>query len=252
MTDRQTQIIEIVNEKNKIEVNNLATILNVSSVTIRKDLDVLENKGFLVREHGFAVKCNDDNINYRLAIRYDVKMSIAKKAADMVNNGETIIIESGSSCVLLAIELAKSDKDVTIITNSAYVASNVVENNSGNTKVILLGGEFQKDSQVMVGPLVRLCAKEFHVDKMFVGTDGFNSNYGFTGSDLMRAESVKALSESAQNAYILTDSSKFNSLGVVMLLKFNEVRGVITDKEIPTSIKTILKDKNVDLIISDN
>ncbi len=249
MTDRQTKIIEIVNEKHKIEVNNLAEILKVSSVTIRKDLDFLENKGFLVREHGFAVKCNDDNINFRLAVRYDVKMQIAKKAAKMVSNGETVIIESGSSCVLLAIELAKSAKDVTIITNSAYVASNVVENNSGNTKVILLGGEFQKDSQVMVGPLVRLCAQEFNVDKMFVGTDGFNPNYGFTGSDLMRAESVKSLSESALNAYILTDSSKFSSLGVVSLLKFKDVKGVITDGDIPASAKTILKNNNIDLII---
>ncbi len=249
MTDRQTQIIEIVNKEHKVEVNNLAEILNVSSVTIRKDLDFLENKGLLVREHGYAVKCNDDNINFRLAIRYDVKLEIAKKAAAMVNNNETVIIESGSSCVLLAIELAKSNKDVTIITNSTYVASNVVENNCGNTKVILLGGEFQKESQVMVGPLVRLCASEFHVDKMFVGTDGFNPNFGFTGSDLMRAEAVKALSESALNAYILTDSSKFSSLGVVALLKFKDVKGVITDKDIPDSAKTLLKNNNIDLIV---
>lgn len=246
--ERHTKIIDIVNKAKKIEVNALAELLGVSSVTVRKDLDTLESKGLLIREHGYAVKCNEDDINNRLAIRYEVKVKIAQAAAEMVSSGETIMIESGSSCALLAGELARSGKDVTIITNSAFVAGYVREN--GNARVILLGGEYQKESQVMVGPLVRTCAREFHVDKLFLGTDGFDPDYGFTGSDMMRTEAVKALAESARNVYLLTDSSKFEQMGVVSQLRFDAVTGVVTDEGIPAAALNILKQHDVNVIIA--
>jgi len=249
MIERHTKIIDIVNKTKKIEVNALAKMLEVSPVTVRKDLDALENKGFLTRKHGYAVKCNEDDINNRLAVRYETKVKIAKAAAEMVGKGETVMIESGSSCALLAGELSKSDKEVTIITNSAFIAAYVREN--GDSRVILLGGEYQKESQVMVGPLVRTCAREFHVDKLFLGADGFDPNYGFTGSDMMRTEAVKVLAESARNVYLLTDSSKFEQLGVVTQLQFEEVAGVITDRKIPASAKDMLRQHNVKVIIAE-
>lgn len=249
MIERHTKIIDIVNKEQKIEVNALAQLMEVSPVTIRKDLDALEKKGLLTREHGFAVKCNEDDINNRLAVRYETKVAIAKAAAELVSNGETVMIESGSSCALLAGELSRSDKDVTIITNSAFIAGYVREN--GNSRVILLGGEYQKESQVMVGPLVRICAREFHVDKLFVGTDGFEPKYGFTGSDMMRTEAMKSLAESARNVILLTDSSKFSQMGVVMQLRFEDVAGIITDSEIPDTAKSVLDQYGINVIIAD-
>lgn len=249
MIERHTRIIDIVNQAKKIEVNVLAEQLGVSSVTVRKDLDTLEGKGLLSREHGYAVKCNEDDINNRLAISYEVKVKIARAAAQMVNSGETIMIESGSSCALLAGELAKSDKEVTIITNSAFIAGYVREN--GNSKVILLGGEYQKESQVMVGPLVRTCAREFHVDKLFLGTDGFDPDFGFTGSDMMRTEAVRALAESARNIWLLTDSSKFSQMGVVTQLRFDAVTGVVTDENIPNSAMDILTKHDIKVIVAE-
>lgn len=247
MIGRHTKIIEIVNKETKIEVNTLSRLLGVSPVTVRKDLNALEAKGLLSREHGYAVKRNEDDINNRLAIRYETKLKIARAAAEMVGGGETVMIESGSSCALLAGALAGSDKEVTIITNSAFIAAYVREN--GGARVILLGGEYQRESQVMVGPLVRICAREFHVDKLFLGTDGFDPDFGFSGSDMMRTEAVKALAESARSVYVLTDSSKFKQIGVVSQLRFDAVRGVITDDEIPETAKAVLKKHNIDVMI---
>ena len=122
---REEEIITIVSEKKKIEVNELADLLKVSRVTIRKDLDKLESRGILHRQHGFAVLNNQDDINYRLAINYDLKRKIAKKAAELVKDGEMVMIESGSTCALLAEELAYNKNDVTIITNSCFIASYV-------------------------------------------------------------------------------------------------------------------------------
>lgn len=238
MIERHTKIIDIVNKEKKVEVNALAGMMGVSPVTIRKDLDTLEGKGLLTREHGFAVKRNEDDINNRLAVRYETKVRIAKAAAAMVSSGETVMIESGSSCALLAGALSRSDKDITIITNSAFIAAYVREN--GSSRVILLGGEYQKESQVMVGPLVRICAREFHVDKLFIGTDGFDPEFGFTGSDMMRTEAMKSLADSARKVILLTDSSKFSQIGVVMQLRFEHVAGVVTDSEIPDTARAIL------------
>jgi DeoR/GlpR family transcriptional regulator of sugar metabolism len=248
LIERHTKIIDIVNQAKKIEVNVLADMLEVSSVTIRKDLDLLSDRGLLNREHGYAVKCNEDDINNRLSVRYETKVNIAKEAAKMVSSGETIMIESGSSCTLLAGELSRSDKEITIITNSAFIAAYVREN--GNAKVILLGGEYQKESQVMIGPLVRICAEKFHVDKLFVGTDGFNPSYGFTGSDMMRTEAMRGLAESSNKVILLTDSSKFSKMGVIRQLGFDEIAGVVTDDDIPEDAKKILEEHHIQIIIS--
>ena len=249
ITERQSKLIKLVNLYQKIEVSRLAELLDVSQVTIRKDLDHLEEEGLLSREHGYALIKNANDINTRLTINYDKKLEIATKAAEMVSNGETVMLESGSTCALLAEQLAKLKKDVTIITNSAYIAIRIRE--LPIRKVILLGGEYQKEYQGMVGPLVRKCAKEFYVDKFFVGTDGFIPDAGFTCDDLMRVETMKYMEDSANRMIILADSSKFSQKGVVIQTTFSEIDTVCTDAEIPEDALENLKRHNINVEIAE-
>lgn len=242
MINRYTKLLEIVNENKRIEVSKLAELLKVSQVTIRKDLGALEEKGLLKREHGYAVMTSSDDINSRLAFNYDIKRKIAHLASELVSDGETIMIESGSSCALLAEELAYNKKDITIITNSTFIASYIRE---GNAKVVLLGGDYQPESQVVVGPLTRKSVKDFFVDKLFVGTDGYNSKIGFTGKNLMRTETVKAMAESADKIVILTVSSKFSERGVVSQFRIDEVDYVLTDTNIPEEVLESLRKEKV-------
>lgn len=242
---RHSRILEIVGDNERIEVKQLAELLEVSQVTVRKDLDILEEKGLLAREHGYAVMNVSDDINNRLAFNYQRKRRIAKLAAELVKDGETVMIESGSSCALLAEELATNKKDVRIITNSAFIASYI--RGLPSIKIVLLGGDYQSKAQVMVGPITKKCAKEFFVDKLFVGTDGFTTKAGFTGNDLMRTETVRAMAESASHVVVLTDSSKFTKQGVVAQFKKDEVDFVITDEGISDEIKAILSENNIDL-----
>ena len=100
MTDRQTKILEIVNQKKKVEVATLSQMLEVSQVTIRKDLDALEELNFLTREHGYATMKNMSDISNRMAFCYETKQRIAEKASEIISDGETIMVESGSSCAL--------------------------------------------------------------------------------------------------------------------------------------------------------
>ena len=160
MNERTNHILEILTDEKTAEVASLAQRLQVSQVTIRKDLDFLENKGLIHREHGYARLSNPDNMNGRLAYHYEAKKEIAQAAAGLVQDGDTIMIESGSCCAILADTLSTQKRNLTIITNSAFIASYI---SSSDTHDILLGGDYQKDSQVNVGPLVRLCAENWCV-----------------------------------------------------------------------------------------
>ncbi|MFR9000485.1 MAG: DeoR/GlpR family DNA-binding transcription regulator [Anaerobutyricum soehngenii] len=169
MTERQSKLIKLVNLYQKIEVSRLAELLDVSQVTIRKDLDHLEEEGLLSREHGYALIKNANDINTRLTINYDKKIEIATKAAEMVSNGETVMLESGSTCTLLAEQLlAKLQKDITIITNSAYIAIQHSVDLPVSQSHLLPGGEFTvKEYQGTVCTnLSANVQKEFYVDTL--------------------------------------------------------------------------------------
>lgn len=249
MIDRHKKILEIVNANGKIEVSYLSKELGVSQVTIRKDLSLLEKKGLLTRQHGFALIINSDDISKRLAFNYDVKRRIALSAASIVEDGETVMIESGSTCALLAKELAENKRNVTIITNSAFIASYIRECPYAN--VILLGGNYQKESQVLVGPIISKCIEGFHVDKLFVGTDGFTEKSHFTAKNYMRAETVKVMAENANKVIILTESKKFSQQGVVSQFNIKDVYAVITDNKIPEKAYDLLVKNNVNVITVD-
>ena len=244
MLERQSRILNLLGERRKVTVPELAQLLDVSAVTIRKDLSMLESKGFLKREHGFAVLPTSDDVSTRLLFNYETKRRIARKAAEQVRDGETLMIESGSSCALLAEEISTTRRDVTIITNSVFIA-NFVRHKAA--RIILLGGELQQESQVMVGSLVKKCAENFSVEKFFMGTDGFNERGAMSG-DLMRAEAVRNMIESARRAIILTESKKFSQFGVVPLLTYKQIDTVFTDADILPEAKKLLASKGVTVV----
>lgn len=246
MNKRQSQILDLLTQNKKMKVTELSDILNVSQVTIRKDLCTLEDSGIIVREHGYAKLNESDDINNRLAYHYDIKQKIAEKAVESIDDGETIMIESGSCCALVALEIAKTKKDITLITNSAFIADYIRK--IGNTRIILLGGEYQEESQVMVGPITRKCAEGFFVDKIFIGTDGFTKETGFTGNDYMRSETVKDMAKQASNVIIVTDSVKFQQKGVVSLLDTKKISYVYTDSNISEEIEEYLIQNEIKVI----
>jgi DeoR/GlpR family transcriptional regulator of sugar metabolism len=245
MTERQHQLLEILAENQRLEVSALAASLSVSQVTVRKDLDQLEALGLLRREHGFALFGSIDDVGKRIAINYEVKRRIAREAAMLVEEGETVMIESGSCCALLAEELANTREDVTIITNSAFIANHI--RHAPYSKVILLGGEYQPTAQVLVGSITRRSAEVFFSDKFFIGVDGFTQKYGFTGKDHLRAQTVRDLVEQAQQIIVLTESEKFSHQGTEGLVRTEEVGMVFTDDNIPLDAEIYLQRQNIDV-----
>lgn len=246
MNKRHTQILELLTKNKKMEVSKLSELLNVSQVTIRKDLDSLEASGMVLRVHGYATLNDRDDINNRLAYHYDSKQKIAMEAAKSIEDGETIMIESGSCCALLALEIARTKKEITLITNSSFIADYIRK--IGTVRTILLGGEYQSESQVMVGPITRRCAENFFVDKLFIGTDGFSQETGFTGNDYMRSEAVKDMAKQAAHVIVVTDSIKFSQKGVVSLLPLHQISQVYTDSGIDEEQEKYLFEHHVDVV----
>lgn len=235
---RGNQILELLAKEQKIEVTELSVRLGVSQVTIRKDLDALEKQGLIIREHGFAALSSTDDIYGRLAYHYEEKRKIAIRAADLVKDGETVMIESGSCCSLLAVALTELRSGLTIITNSAFIAGYI--RRKSNFQIILLGGIYQPDAQVMVGPMVRQCAENFWVNQFFIGVDGWSERAGFTNQDQMRAQAVRDMARQAENVIVLTESEKFNHHGTVPLNLKEQNKFVITDQNISEQITAVL------------
>lgn len=245
MKERQNRILDALTKHEKLEVKELAEMMEVSQVTIRKDLDALTKQGLIIRNHGYATLNNSDDMNNRLAYHYEMKQRIAKKVCEDIHDGETIMIESGSCCALVALEIAQSKKNITIITNSAFIADYI---RNEEVKVILLGGEYQASSQVLVGPITINNAKNFFVDKYFIGADGFSQKSGFTGKDYLRAETVREMAKQAAHVIVVTESEKFGHIGTVNLLDTNNVAKVYTDTHIPEEDEVYLNEMNVEVI----
>lgn len=247
MNKRRNEIFNIVSKKPKVTVKELANILDVSEVTIRKDLSSLEEEGLLKRTHGGAVQMSSNSIEKRMLFRKEEKIKIAKEAAKLISQGETILIEAGSTNAVLASELLNK-KGVHIITNSLYITEILKDNT--NVKVTLLGGELQDKSEALVGPLTTLCLSKVAVDKAFIGMDGFSEKVGFTCGDFFRAEVGREMWRRAEKTIILAESSKFDNIGATSVIELTEAYMVITDKDISEDKLNILEKNNIKTIIA--
>lgn len=227
----------MVIDQGRVSVTDLAKTTGVSEVTIRQDLNLLEKQSYLRRTHGFAVPLDSDDVETRMMNNYPVKRQLAEFAASLVNDGETIFIENGSSNALLARTLAEQ-KNVTLITVSSYIAHLLKET---SCEVILLGGIYQKKSESMVGPLTRQYIQQVHFSKAFIGIDGWQPETGFTGRDMMRADVVNAVLEKGSEAIILTDSSKFGAVHPYTLGPASHFSRVITDDKLNASAHQALQ-----------
>jgi DeoR/GlpR family transcriptional regulator of sugar metabolism len=248
MNKRQIEILNITSRESQINVTELAKIFGVSEVTIRKDLRQLDKEGMIKRMHGGAMLVTDDNISNRLCLNYDVKKKIAREASKLVKDGETVMIESGSTAAILAKELSKK-QNITIITNSLFIVNYIKK--CPNIQIITLGGILQKNSEVLVGPLVKYALEGIYVDKFFIGVDGFSEENGFTSADVMRAEMVRTMAKKADKLIVITDSSKFGVKGPVHLVNLDEVNTIITDSNIEKKYIDLFTSQSVNLITVD-
>jgi DeoR/GlpR family transcriptional regulator of sugar metabolism len=237
MNQRQSEILNHLSQHGQATVQELAGLAGVSMVTMRQDLSALENEGLLKRTHGGASLLESESIAQRLSIRFEQKQRIAEKAASLVTDGETVLLESGSANALLARQLA--GRRVQLLVTNLFIARQVKHGDLA--KVVVLGGIYQPDSESVVGALARQNIRSTFFTKAFLGMDGFTPETGFTNRDMERAEIAALVVERCESSYILADSSKFGSTGMAHICNADELAGVITNKDLPEKYAKAIK-----------
>jgi DeoR/GlpR family transcriptional regulator of sugar metabolism len=247
LNERQNRILEILGRDDRTSVNELSDRLDVSAVTIRQDLNFLEDEGLLRRIHGGAVLKDGDDLDNRLGKNYEKKLRIARKLASLVSEGETILIESGSANALLARELVKT-RQVTIMTTNVYIARQFRKNPQAN--VVILGGIYQHDSETLVGKITKACIDQVNIHKAFIGIDGYTTEDGFTLRDMFRAEVSGHIIRKAREVFVVSDSSKFGNTGLTNICQLTDIQHIATNEDLNPAYREEFRKAGIDLILA--
>lgn len=220
-----------------LSVSDMSDQMGVSAVTIRNDLKELEEAGLLSRRRGGALPAFHKSITDRQRERVEEKTRIAKAAADLITDGDTVMIEAGTTTALVA-KYLMGKRDVHIVTNSTLLFS-YARSNPG-IQVTMTGGEFRRATESLVGPIALSTIERLNVRLAFVGTDGFSRGRGLTTHLMEGAEIVKAMVSRASTSVLLADSSKYGKAGFVNVLPLSAVTMLVTDTGIEAQAKAEL------------
>lgn len=237
--DRQGAILARLAGDGVLAVGALADELGVSEVTIRADLQALEDQGLLVRTRGGARSSTLKHILARQKINVDEKERIAAAAASLVVDDDTVMVEAGTTAALIVRFLA-GRRGVQIVTNSTLVFSNARLNPALN--IILTGGVFRRDSESMVGPIAERSIAEFNTRLAFLGTDGFSPERGLTTRFVEGGQVATVMRDRAAETWLVADSSKFGQAGFVSFMPLSGITGIITDSQISEEAVQSLKE----------
>ena len=230
--ERLGKIIALLEKEGRVVTKDLVETLGATPVTLRKDLLLLEKRGLLKRTHGGAVKVKQLYpglaLNEKEKINLEEKMRIVRKAVAFISEGDTIILDAGSTTSLLAKEI-KHFKRLVVITNAINIAT---ELRNTSIEVIMVGGNLLKQGATLVGPLADEVLRKISADKLFMGVDGVDFKVGLTTPDINEAKTSRVMMEAAGEVFLLVDSSKFGrrSLGVISDVK--HIDKLITTKRL--------------------
>lgn len=234
LSEREHSILNRLMVQGAVSVADLSSELAVSEVTIRSDLSSLEERGLLSRTHGGALPSIHPHIFQRQNMNIEEKHRIAKAAADLVEDGDAIMIEAGTTTSLLPRYLA-GKRDILIITNSILAFESAKSNPA--LKITLVGGEFRDSTDSFVGRITLDTIRRFNVRCAFVGTDGFSLKSGITTHLIEGGDVISVMRERAENLVLLADSSKYGKTGVVTILPLSQINTLITDTGLPDAAK---------------
>jgi DeoR family transcriptional regulator of aga operon len=253
--ERRSEILRELENLQKVFVTDLCAKYNVSEVTIRKDLHELENRKLLIRIHGGAMRNlrneSDDDVSiYRKQLySFKEKKAIGKLAASLINEEDTIILDSGTTTLEIAKNL-NSYHNLTIITNALNIAIELLKYKRFN--IFLLGGQVRDLSQSTVGPIAESTLKHFYYDKLFLGVDSISIEKGISTPNIEEAYINQSMMSIAKETIAVFDSSKFNKRSFAFIAPVNQIHTIVTDNKIPSNIKIQLKSMRIKVYLADS
>jgi DeoR/GlpR family transcriptional regulator of sugar metabolism len=248
---RRQSLMEVLRKQPGLRVPELAKVLDVSEGTVRNDLNALEEEGRLKRVHGGAVLQEQDQFqNNSFMRRYKnsvaAKLAIAREAATLVNDGDSILLDASSTAYYLARELSGRNK-LRVMTNGFEVARELARNTS-NT-VILIGGVVNNDSSSVTGLLSEQIIADMHIDKAFFSCSGFSVERGMTEVHFEESQLKRKAIESSKQVFALVDSSKFGKEDLTPFVRPIQITHLFTDSNITEEWETRLQWANIPFTI---
>ncbi len=248
IAERRQYIVALAQKHGRVLVEELSHSLGISQITIRKDLDYLQSRGVLQRTHGGALlpgsgALADPSLQEKEGRHSQEKQRISAAAVNLVQEGQCVLLDSGTTTTAIARALKKFSH-LTIITNAVNIAA---ELSGTDFEVLLTGGSLRKNSFSLVGPLAEDMLHEMHADILFLGVDGFDLDVGLTTPNVMESRVNRAMVKAASMVVAVCDSTKFNRRSLSKIVDATSIHHVITDSNLSTETAEALRSINIKL-----
>jgi DeoR/GlpR family transcriptional regulator of sugar metabolism len=252
---RRRQILELVKSDGAAHVTALAQKFGVSTVTIRNDLTKLARAGELLRDRGGAITAPPSRqithllgLKERAVLNHGAKQRIGKAAAQLVQAGDTIIMDAGTTVVEMAPHLG-GFAPLTVVTNALNVALAIAS--TGDAQVILLGGTLSREASSTVGPLAEQTLADLSVGKLFLGTQALDLHDGLTDTTLEISQVKRAMIKAAKQVFLLADSTKWGHTGFIKVAQLVEIDALISDTKLPEAARAAVERLGIRLILAE-
>jgi DeoR family transcriptional regulator of aga operon len=250
MLHRRARIADLVRQRGVMRVDELADLFQVSEVTIRHDLAQLEKEGQLIRDRGGAIPIKQvstlPSIAHRAELNLEEKRRIGCAAAQLVNPGDTIIMDGGTTVVKMTRHLANISA-LTVVTNGLDIATELGA--VTDAQVILLGGMLHREASSTLGPLTEQSLNDLVVQKLFLGAQAVDLKVGLTDSSIEIAQVKRAMIRAARQVILLVDASKWGRTGFYKIAPLSAVHTIITDTNLPDAARTAIERLGIDLLL---
>lgn len=247
---RRTSIVELVQQHGSMRVDVLAERFGVSEVTIRSDLLLLEKEGSLVRDRGGAVTVSQlthlEGLHKRASLSTAEKQRIGQAAARMVQPGDTVILDAGTT-VIEMVPFLHGVANLTVVTNGVNVVNELLK--LPDVTIIQLGGWVNRESASAVGAIAEQTLSGLVVQKLFLGAQAFDAKFGLTDTTMEIAQVKRAMIKASRRCILLSDSSKYGHAGLIKVVPLSEVDTLITDSELPEDVRLELEQECDEVIL---
>jgi DeoR/GlpR family transcriptional regulator of sugar metabolism len=248
---RHQTIINLLEDLGAVTVSDLVKEFKVSEMTIRRDLDILENQGLLRRVHGGAVsrrgRSYEPPFMLRTSENLENKIRISQAAANLIQNGDSITLDVGTTTLEIARHL-QNKQDLTVITPSLQIANELI--NPPGIRLILTGGILRIGELSMVGHLAERIFEDFFVDKLFLGAGAVDLKAGVSEFNIEDALVKRAMIKSAKSVVLVADSSKFHQVAFTSIVPLSDIHTIITDKDLDPHLGAQIQAKGIELILA--
>lgn len=247
---RRDVILTHLEREGAVTVAALAKLLNVSEMTVRRDLDALDSEGHVNKVHGGATsvrlgRSNEPGFAAKSSLAAPAKVAIAHVAAGMVEPGAAVGLTGGTTTFLIA-QALREMRGITIVTNSIRVADAFADVSPSDIPVIVIGGS-KTPSDALVGPMALQSLRGLNLDFCFMGVHGMDEHAGFTSPNLLEAETNRAFADTASRFVVVADSSKWGEIGLCQIAPLDEASALITDDGIAAPVRSTLSSHIADV-----